>query len=129
HASVADAMGDATLADFIDTMIRDDIIPTLPPVAGLDLDGYRAAVLARFRNPAIVHRLEQIAADGSQKIPYRLGDTLAAQRAQGRLPRHVLAALGCWIAFLMQRARAGVPILDPAGTALADLAATDDAHA
>ncbi|PMU30990.1 mannitol dehydrogenase, partial [Pseudomonas sp. FW305-47B] len=83
HASVADAMGDATLADFIDTMIRDDIIPTLPPVAGLDLDGYRAAVLARFRNPAIVHRLEQIAADGSQKIPYRLGDTLAAQRAQG----------------------------------------------
>lgn len=129
HASVADAMGDVTLADFIDTMIRDDIIPTLPPVAGLDLDGYRAAVLARFRNPAIVHRLEQIAADGSQKIPYRLGDTLAAQRAQGRLPRHVLAALGCWIAFLMQRARAGVPILDPAGTALADCAATGDAHA
>lgn len=129
HTSVADAMGDATLAGFIDAMIRDDIIPTLRPVAGFDLDGYRSAVLARFRNPAIVHRLEQIAADGSQKIPYRLGDTLAAHRAQGRLPRHVLAALGCWIAFLMQRARAGVPILDPAGSVLADLAATGDARA
>ncbi|MFX5547144.1 hypothetical protein ABTD91_19545, partial [Acinetobacter baumannii] len=43
HTSVADAMGDATLAGFIDAMIRDDIIPTLPPVAGFDLDGYRSA--------------------------------------------------------------------------------------
>ncbi len=128
HASVAEAMGDAALAGFVDALIRDDIIPTLPRVAGLDLDAYRAAVLARFRNPAILHRLEQIAADGSQKIPYRLGDTLAAHRAQGRLPRHVLAALGCWLGFLLQRAHTGMPILDPAGTTLADLAATGDAH-
>ena len=41
----------------------------------------------RFRNPAIVHRLDQIAQDGSQKLPYRLGDTLLANRAAGRMPR------------------------------------------
>ena len=129
HASVADAMGDAPLAAFVDAMIRHDIIPTLPPVAGLDLDAYRAAVLARFRNPAIVHRLDQIAIDGSQKLPYRLGDTLAAARATGDMPRHIVAAMGCWVAFLMQRARSGIPILDPAAKALDAAAATGNAAA
>ncbi|WP_010161503.1 mannitol dehydrogenase family protein [Sphingomonas sp. PAMC 26617] len=127
--SVAEAMQDAALAGFVEAMIRDEIVPTLPQVAGFDHDAYRAAVLARFRNPAIVHRLEQIAADGSQKLPYRLGDTLAAYRAKGEMPAHVVAALGCWVAFLMQRARAGVVIVDPAGAALAAAAAEGDAGA
>lgn len=125
--SVAEAMQDAALASFVDTMIRDEIVPTLPRVAGFDHDAYRSAVLTRFRNPAIVHRLEQIAADGSQKIPYRLGDTLAAHRARGDMPRHVVAAIGCWVAFLMTRARAGVAIVDPAGAALAAAAGEGDA--
>ncbi|MEG3177868.1 mannitol dehydrogenase family protein [Sphingomonas sp. RB3P16] len=124
HTSVAEAMADPALAALVDAMIRDDIVPTLQPVSGLDLDAYRAAVLARFRNPMIVHRLDQIAIDGSQKIPYRLGDTLAARRAAGALPRHVVVALGCWVAFLMQRSRADVAIADPAATAL-DAAARD----
>lgn len=119
HASVAEAMADDALAGFVDTMIRQDIMPMLPAVPGLDLDAYRAAVLDRFRNPGIVHRLDQIAIDGSQKLPYRLGDTLAANRAAGRMPGHVVAALGGWIAFLIARADAGIAIVDPAGERLA----------
>jgi len=126
HASVAEAMRDERLAAFVDAMIRRDIVPMLPAVAGFDLDAYRTAVLDRFRNPAIVHRLEQIAQDGSQKLPYRLGDTLAANRAAGRLPERVAAALGCWVAFVMTRARAGTPLIDPAGDRLAELARDDD---
>ena len=129
HPSVADAMGDALLAEFVDAMIRSDIIPTLTPVAGLDLDAYRAAVLTRFRNPVIVHRLDQIAIDGSQKIPYRLGDTLRWHRARGDMPGHVVTAIGCWIAFLMQRARAGETIVDAAGPALTTAAREGDAAA
>jgi fructuronate reductase len=125
HVSVADAMGDPALAAFVDRMIREDIMPMLPSVPGLDLDSYADAVLRRFANPAIVHRLDQIAQDGSQKLPYRLGDTLIANRAVGRMPRHVVAALGGWVAFLMQRVRSGVRIVDPAGERLAALAAAE----
>lgn len=124
--SVADAMRDPTLAGFVDAMIRDEIVPMLPVVAGLDLDAYRAAVLRRFRNPVIVHRLDQIAQDGSQKLPYRLGDTLLAQRAAGRMPVHVVAAYGAWIAFLIRRVADGVAIIDPAADALADAARDAD---
>lgn len=121
HTSVADAMGDAALAAFVEAMLREEVQPMLPPVAGLDLDAYRGAVLQRFRNPVIVHRLDQIAIDGSQKLPYRLGDTLAANRAAGRLPRRAAAALGCWVAFVVTRARSGTPIADPHGETLAGL--------
>jgi fructuronate reductase len=118
HSNVAEAMRDAELAAFVDAMIRDDIMPMLPAVPGLDLDGYRAAVLKRFTNPAIVHRLDQIAQDGSQKVPYRLGDTLLANRRTGRMPRHVVTALGCWVAFLLKRSGAGIAIIDPAADSL-----------
>lgn len=126
-SSVAEAMRDPVLATFIDSMIRTDIAPMLPAVPGLDLDAYREAVLARFRNPGIVHRLEQIAQDGTQKLPYRLADTLDANRRAGRMPHHVVAALGCWVAFVLRRARAGSAIVDPAGQRLAEAASGADA--
>ncbi len=121
--SVADAMRDDALAGFVEAMIVRDIAPMLPRVRGLDIDAYRAAVLQRFRNPVIVHRLDQIAQDGSQKLPYRLGDTLIANREAGRMPAHVIAAIGCWVAFVMRQARAGTAIVDPAGAELALIAA------
>lgn len=127
HVHVSDAMRDEALAGFIDQLIRRDIVPMLPTVPGLDLDGYRAAILARFRNPAIRHRLDQIAHDGSQKLPYRLGDTLAANRAARRMPAHAAAAIGCWVAFLLARAQAGAAIIDPHGAVLAELARGVDA--
>ena len=126
HASVAEAMRDPELAAFVDAMIRRDVIPMLPSVPGLDLEDYADAVLKRFTNPAIVHRLDQIAQDGSQKLPYRLGDTLIANRRAGRMPDYVVAAIGCWIAFLMRRARDGVAIVDPAANHLLDIASTGE---
>jgi len=120
--SVADAMRDVALSGFVDAMIQKDIMPILPTVRGLDLNGYRKAVLERFRNPVIVHRLDQIAQDGTQKLPYRLGDTLRANRRAGRMPGHVVAALGSWVAFLIRRSRQGVAIVDPAGARLSAIA-------
>jgi fructuronate reductase len=129
HASVAEAMGDGELARFVEAMIVEEIAPMLPNVPGLDLDGYRAAVLQRFRNPVIVHALAQIAWDGSQKLPYRLYDTILANRAAGRLPRRALGAVAGWLAFVVARARSGTAIVDPLGAVLAELGARGDAAA
>lgn len=109
HETVADAMADAELASFIETLMRQDIAPTLPG----DQNGYIDAILKRFRNPAIRHRLSQIAWDGSQKLPIRLlataRDTLAAGRPVERLARPVAA----WMRFIERQARAGAAIVDP----------------
>lgn len=121
HESVAGAMGDDPLARFVEDMIDDEVVPVLPPVAGLDLTAYRTAILDRFRNPAIVHNLAQIAQDGSQKLPYRLYDTILAHRRKGQLPRHAVHAVASWLAFVVGRREAGLPLVDPLSSALAHL--------
>lgn len=112
HESVCEAMGDADLARFVERLIRDDISPGLEP-SPLDLGAYAAEILQRFRNPAIRHKLAQIAWDGSQKLPYRLLDTIAEARAAGRPVDRLAVPVAAWMLFVARQARAGVPIVDP----------------
>ncbi len=80
--TVADAMRDPDLAGFA-ARVMDDAAPTLSVPPGTDVGGYKRALLARFRNPALRHRLRQIAADGSQKLPQRVVDTMRDRLALG----------------------------------------------
>lgn len=128
HASVAEAMGDGELAAFVEAMLREEVQPTLASAPRLNLDAYRAAILARFGNPMIVHPLSQIAQDGSQKLPNRFYDAVRSNRAAGGLPIRLLGAISGWLAFLVARVRAGEAIVDPLGEALASLGRRGDAH-
>ena len=78
---VHEAVADPKIAPVIDDLIRREAATSFAPPADLDLAAYADALLARFRNSALPHRLSQIAMDGSQKIPQRWLDTLA--RAEG----------------------------------------------
>lgn len=128
HATVAEAMTDPDLAAFVEAMMRDDVAPTLP-AADLDPPGYIGAILARFANPAIEHRLSQIAWDGSQKLPIRLLATIEAALAQGRDIRRPAAGVAAWIAFVRRQAQAGAEIVDPLAARLADLGRGGDVAA
>jgi fructuronate reductase len=116
---VSDAMGDQPLAAFVEAMMREEISPSLKPAPGLGLDAYIAAVLARFRNPAIEHHLSQIAWDGSQKLPIRLLGTIADALEAGRPFDRLALAVAGWMTFVRERARNGVAITDPLAEQLA----------
>ena len=118
HETVADAMADAELARFVERLIREDIAASLRP-SPLDLEAYAGEILQRFRNPAIGHKLSQIAWDGSQKLPYRLLDTTADALAAGRPVARLAVPVAAWILFVQRQARAGVPIVDPMAAQLA----------
>lgn len=121
--SVAEATAEPRLAGFVESLMRRDIAPSLAPPAEFDLDLYVTAILQRFRNPAIRHRLSQIAWDGSQKVPVRLlgtiEDALRSHRPVGRLSVPVAA----WMAFVVGRARAGADLVDPMAEDLTALGA------
>lgn len=122
HETVAEAMADAWLAESVEVMIREEIAPVLRGRTDVDLGDYAAQTLRRFRNPAIGHRLSQIAWDGSQKLPYRLLDTIGEARAEGRpIARLVLAVAG-WMRFVERQAGRGTDLVDPLGPQLADIA-------
>jgi fructuronate reductase len=111
--SVAEAMQDQRLACFIDTLMRNDIAPTLPPIPGFDPTAYIDAILARFRNPAVFHRLSQIAWDGSQKLPVRILPTIGDALSAGRRIDRLCVPLAAWISFVRRQAASGAPLVDP----------------
>ena len=121
RALVSDAMADAPLAAFVEAMMRQEIAPSLTSAPGLDPNAYIAAVLTRFRNPAIEHHLSQIAWDGSQKLPFRLLGTIAGNLAAGRPIDRLSLAVAAWIGFVRERARGGAAITDPLAARLSEL--------
>ena len=75
--------------------------------AHLDLAGYRDALIWRFSNPAIAHRLRQIATDGSIKLRARILDPLRRARGTGAHGEAALAVLEAWARFVGAEERAG----------------------
>lgn len=113
YGSVAQAMRDARLATFVERLMREDIAPLLQPPPGLALDRYIDDILARFANPAIEHRLSQIAWDGSQKLPYRILDTMRDARRAGRALDRLAVPIAAWLRFVERAAACGEAITDP----------------
>jgi len=112
HESVADAMRDEQLAQFVELLMTEDLAPSLGASPGLDVEHYISAVLARFRNPGIRHLLSQIAWDGTNKLPVRLVVTIADALRAGRRIHRLLMPIAAWMRFIVRQAKVGVPIVD-----------------
>lgn len=98
--------------------MRDEAAASLDAAPGQDLRAYGDALLARFANPSLAHRLAQIASDGSQKVGPRWLEALTINRARGVDRTATLTALAGWLRHL--RGQAG-PVNDPMGDELAAL--------
>ena len=77
--------------------MRIEAATSLTPAFGQDLNAYAEALIERFRNPALNHRLAQIAMDGSQKIRQRWLDTLAFHQERGLQCPAILSSLAAWL--------------------------------
>ncbi|MGE3692482.1 MAG: mannitol dehydrogenase family protein [Novosphingobium sp.] len=97
HEFVHQAMADTGLAPLIGRLMRQEAAPSIEAAPGQDLSAYAEALLARFANPALEHRLIQIAMDGSQKVPQRWLETLAFHQGQGRQCPAILAGIAAWL--------------------------------
>ncbi|MEO6092059.1 MAG: mannitol dehydrogenase family protein [Novosphingobium sp.] len=97
HTFVHEAIADPALRALVEQLMRGEAATSFPPAPGQDLAAYAEALLARFANPALQHRLAQIAMDGSQKIPNRWLPVLSYHRERGTRCPAILAALGAWV--------------------------------
>jgi fructuronate reductase len=123
HEFVHQAIADPAIRPLIDRLMREEAASTIDAAPGQDLNAYADALLDRFANPALNHRLIQIAMDGSQKIPQRWLETLAWHQVRGQRCPSLETAIAAWIAFL----RNGHPIDDPLADKLCDAVAGPDA--
>lgn len=97
HQFVHQAIADPELVPLIDRLMREEAATSLTPSSGQDLTAYANDLIERFKNPALNHRLIQIAMDGSQKIPQRWLETLAFHQKQGQQCPSILAGIAAWL--------------------------------
>ncbi|WP_229660391.1 hypothetical protein [Croceicoccus pelagius] len=62
-----------------------------------DLEAYADKLRQRFADPALNHRLAQIAMDGTQKIPQRWLDTAAWHAERCGRTKAIVSAFDAWI--------------------------------
>ncbi|HRO61124.1 MAG TPA: mannitol dehydrogenase family protein, partial [Burkholderiaceae bacterium] len=96
-ATVDEAIAEPRLRAFVERLWREDLVPTLPAEVREASIGYRAALVARFANDALGHRLDQIAIDSSQKIGMRWLPPLRERLAAGQMPDALALSLAAWI--------------------------------
>ncbi|MDQ0147431.1 mannitol dehydrogenase family protein [Pseudarthrobacter niigatensis] len=98
HATVADALADPLCRKAVEDF-WDEAAHHLQG-EGLDIPTYRRALLERFGNERIAHRLAQIAADATTKLRMRAVPVMAAERADGRSGAGSALMLAAWIDYV-----------------------------
>ncbi|HQR10094.1 MAG TPA: mannitol dehydrogenase family protein [Casimicrobiaceae bacterium] len=123
HEFVWQASQDRDLAQLVERQMATEIVPTLTPPPGIDLRRYCGQLLERFRNSALPHRTQQIAMDGSQKLPQRLLGTIRDRMRAGASWRHLALAVAAWIRYAggVDERGAKIDVKDPLAPAFADI--------
>ncbi|GAC1526742.1 MAG: mannitol dehydrogenase family protein [Chloroflexota bacterium] len=100
YRTVDAVVRDKFFRTFITLQMRDEVVPLLPRVPGIDLDTYQRTLIERFSNPKIGDQLARICLDGSAKVPKfllpALHDALDARRPH----RWLTLALAGWLRYL-----------------------------
>jgi fructuronate reductase len=68
---VRDAMASDAFSRLV-TLHMENAASTMPPLAGIDFSDYGSDLVARFANREIAHETNQIAMDGTEKLPQRI---------------------------------------------------------
>ena len=127
---VRDCMHDETVKGFMNKMLGEEIIPTLP-LDKKDLMEFAAAVEDRFNNPFVNHELMSISLNSTSKWKARnMPSFLAYIEEKGELPVCLTMSLAAYIAFysndIQERTEKGLVCRRPAGN---DYTISDDAWA
>lgn len=118
--TIADALRLPGMLDTLRRFIAEEVAPSFVPPPGIDVVAYGDEVLERFANPAIRHRTIQVAMDGTQKLPYRVLETVRSRRRDGAEPRYGALVIAAWMRFAAGRDDDGraLPLDDPLAPAV-----------
>ena len=116
---VRDCMHNDTIRGFMNKMLHEEIIPTLP-LDKKDLEEFASAVEDRFNNPFVNHELMSISLNSTSKWKARnMPSFLAYIDEQKKLPKCLTMSLAAYIAFysndIQERTADGLICKRPAG--------------
>ena len=105
--------------------MADEVSPALVPPHGIDLAAYRDELVRRFANPALPHRTQQVAMDGSQKLPQRILATVRDNLVANRSVELAALAVAGWMRYAYGEDEQGraIAVSDPLASQFASIAA------
>jgi fructuronate reductase len=130
HAFIYQVAAQPDFVAFMRRLMADEVVPTLTVPRGVDVGAYQQALITRFGNPALPHRTQQIAMDGSQKLPQRLLGTVRDNLNAGRHIDMLALAVAGWMRYVSGRDEAGnaIKVSDPLADEFARIAADSGVH-
>lgn len=100
YAHISDTMTDHGYCKAAFDMMMKAQAPSLNMPEGTDLESYATLLIDRFTNPSLKHKTWQIAMDGSQKIPQRMGGSLRFHLGQGSDFSWIATAIAGWMRYV-----------------------------
>ena len=107
---VHEAASDETFARFLLKYMRQEAVPTLHPVPGIDLDAYMTTLIDRFSNAAVKDTIARLCAESSDRIPKWLVPVIAENLAAGRPVPLSAAIVASWARYAEGVDERGEPI-------------------
>jgi mannitol 2-dehydrogenase len=101
---------DPLFVRFLRGYLDREATPTLPPVPGIDLDGYKDELIARFSNAAVRDTVARLCAESSDRIPKWLLPVIRHNLASGGEIRRSAAVVASWARYAEGVDEQGEPI-------------------
>lgn len=101
YTYISDCMKDPEYRKATYTLMMKEQAPTLT-VEGVNLEDYANELIARFENTSLKHQTQQIAMDGSQKIPQRFLASMQQLNSEGKNFSLLSLGLAGWMKYVSE---------------------------
>ncbi|MBM6550687.1 mannitol dehydrogenase family protein [Marinomonas ostreistagni] len=118
YETVAQALTDADIEQFLRNYMMQEVAPTLTSFEHDELSAYCEALIQRFKNDSLHHKLLQIAMDGSQKLPQRWLQSWLELTQASRTSAAIELGIAGWMRYVINCQATQSDLNDPLQAAL-----------
>jgi mannitol 2-dehydrogenase len=110
HRLVHEAMRDPLIEGFVRAYMREEGVPAVPDVPGIDLGEYTGTLIERFSNPEVRDTVARLCAETSDRIPKWLLPVVRHNLEHGGSIEHSAAIVASWARYAEGVDEQGEPI-------------------
>lgn len=93
---VHDVMANSLISSYLRKLVKEEIIPTLDAVPGVDFNEYAALIESRFANPEVRDTVPRLCQDASNRLPKFILPIISANLEQGRDCKGLALVVALW---------------------------------
>ena len=108
---VHDAMKDPQVRGFLRKLERDEVIPIVPKISGVDFDHYLTVVEERFSNSAVGDTIPRLCQDGSNRQPKFILPSISDRLAAGQHVSGLALEVALWCRYCAGTSETGQNIV------------------